>query len=121
MYNPLVRIKSRFQLSTIHRHLVLQEEKPSETHVAAALIPAGNAVTKSAKRTPSGASCRTWESEDEMYLVFQMVIERTSKHKPCQSLIAGMFPTHRPLAHPTPVETFTFASRVQFAICDAKV
>lgn len=59
------------------------------THVEAALIPAGNAVTRSAKRTPNGLS---------------------SKQSPGHptSGIAPMFPTHLPTSHPTPVVILTF-------------
>ena len=62
-------------------------------HVAAAFTPAGNAVAKSVKRTPSGES---------------------SRHSPGKaSPMGGMLPTQRPPIHPTPVETFTFCSSVK--------
>ena len=58
-------------------------------HVDATVIPAGNAVTKSVRRTPSGES---------------------SRHSPGQEPTAPMFPTHRPFCHPTPVTEFTLSS-----------
>lgn len=42
---------------------------------------------------------------------------RTWRHKPGQSRIGGILPTHRPFIHPTPVVTCTFSSNVQFEIC----
>ena len=69
----------------------------SRRHVDAVVIPAGNAVTKSVKRTPSGES---------------------SRQSPGQSPTAGMFPTHRPPIQPTPVVAATFSSSDQLeTIC----
>jgi hypothetical protein len=45
------------RLNLMGENLVLMSTgKNMMTHVAAALMPAGNAVTKSAKRTPKGES-----------------------------------------------------------------
>ena len=60
-------------------------------NVAAALIPAGNAVTKSVRRTPSGLS---------------------SRQSPGNAPDGGMLPTQRPFIQPTPVETFAFWASV---------
>ena len=64
-------------------------------HVVAAVIPAGNAVTKSVSRTPSGES---------------------SRHSPGKSPIGGMLPTQSPPIQPTPVDAFTFCSSDQLAM-----
>ncbi len=55
-------------------------------------MPAGNAVTKSVSRTPSGES---------------------SRQSPGKSPTAAMLPTQRPFIQKTPVETFTFCSTDQ--------
>ena len=60
----------------------------------AASIAAGKAVTKSAKRTPSGAS---------------------SRQRPGKSSIGAILPTHRPFSQPTPVVILTFFSSDQLA------
>ena len=70
-----------------------------KTYVAAALIPAGKPVTKSAARTPSGES---------------------SRHRPGKSSTGGVFPTQRPPAKPTPVVILTFCSRVKEVILKPK-
>ena len=60
------------------------------THVDAALIAAGKAVAKSAKRTPRGES---------------------SRQRPGKSPMGAILPTQRPFIQPTPVVTLTFCSR----------
>ena len=63
-------------------------------HVDATVMPAGNAVTKSARRTPSGES---------------------SRQSPGHEFTAPMLPTQRPFSHPTPVTEVTLSSRDQRA------
>ena len=58
-------------------------------HVDATVTPAGNAVTKSVSRTPSGES---------------------SRQSPGQPPTAAMFPTQRPRIQNTPVTAVTLSS-----------
>lgn len=65
----------------------------------AALIAAGKAVAKSAKRTPRGES---------------------SRQRPGKSPMDAMLPTQRPFCQPMPVVMLTFCSRDQLAIYEEK-
>ena len=93
---PRARRSERFHLHFAQK-ISLEAHKTKNnvrTYVVAALTPAGKAVAKSAKRTPSGES---------------------SRHRPGKSPTGGIFPTQRPFIQPTPVVILTFCSSVKVA------
>ena len=113
-FGPHVLAALTHQFSVPPAFIVRQDAERgsrTEAHVAAAFMPAGNAVTRSANRTPSGASYKR-----PQHLRGTPPRQRggnTSKQRPGKSPTGGMFPTHGPFIQPTPVVILTFSSSVK--------